>query len=185
MEVSTTDEVDVVGVVPTDGRGSLPFALLHGESLVAVAAWALGEAEAELLDFDTSWSAVQGREALLVVHDPLCPATPVAFLREAIAIAAAKQSVVVGVRPVTDTVKAMAGDLVGGTVDREDLVGVASPLVLPPGVVAALEEWPSLDDLSALVSSLRERFPVFFLEAPALGRRVSDESDVRLLEAMS
>ena len=114
----------------------MPFALLHGESLVAVAAWALGEAEAELLDFDTSWPAVQGREALLVVHDPLCPATPVAFLREAIQTAAAKQSVVVGVRPVTDTVKTMADDLVGGTVDREDLVAVASPLVSPPGVVA-------------------------------------------------
>jgi 2-C-methyl-D-erythritol 4-phosphate cytidylyltransferase len=185
VEVSTTDEVDVVGVIPTDGRASLPFVLLHGESLVAVAAWALGETGAQLLDFNTSWPAVQAREALLVVHDPLCPATPVAFLREAIETAAATHSVVVGVRPVTDTVKAMAGDLVGATVDREDLVAVASPLVLPAGVVASLEEWPSLDDLPALVSLLRGRFPVFFLEAPVLAGRVSDESDVRLLEAMA
>jgi 2-C-methyl-D-erythritol 4-phosphate cytidylyltransferase len=183
VEVSRTDEVDMVGVVPTDGRGSLPFALMHGESLVAVAAWALGEADVELLDFNTSWSAVQARDALLVVHDPLCPATPVGFLRAAVEVAAAQQSVVVGVRPVTDTVKTMEGDLVGENVDREDLVVVASPLVLPAAVVASLEDWPSLDDLSALVSSLRERFPVSFLEAPALARRVSDESDVRLLEA--
>ena len=28
---------DPLGVVPIDGRGSLPFALVHGESLVAVA----------------------------------------------------------------------------------------------------------------------------------------------------
>ncbi len=186
MEVSTSDELDEatpLGVVPTEGRGSLPFALLHGESLVAVASWALGEAGAELLDFNASWPAVQERRAMLVVHDPLCPAAPVAFLRQAVAAAAAAHAVVVGVRPVTDTVKAGHGDLVGETVDRADLVAVASPVVLPAAVVAELDDWPSFDDLAALVSRLRERFPVSFLEAPALGRRVGDESDLKLLEA--
>ncbi len=188
--MSTTDELDPVppaGVVPTEGRGSLPFALLHGESLVAVASWALGEAGVQLLDFDTSWSTVQAREAMLVLHDPLCPATPVGFLREAVATADRQQAVVVGVRPVTDTVEAVDGDgdAVGETVDREGLVSVASPVVLPPAVVAALGEWPSLEDLSALLSELRARYPVVFLEAPALGRRVADESDLRLLESVS
>ncbi|MGN6132617.1 MAG: 2-C-methyl-D-erythritol 4-phosphate cytidylyltransferase, partial [Nocardioidaceae bacterium] len=189
VEVGTSDTVDaeavpVLGVVPVEGRGSLPFALLHGESLVAVAAWALGEAGAELLDFDTSWAGVQEREGVLVVHDPLCPATPVPFLREAIGVALARHSVVVGVRPVTDTVKVVDGDVVGETVDRDGLVTVASPLVLPAAVVAALPEWPSFDDPAALVGELRGRYPVSFVEAPALARRVADASDLRLLEGL-
>ncbi|MCA1656214.1 MAG: hypothetical protein LC713_00590, partial [Actinobacteria bacterium] len=88
-------------MVPVDGRGSLPFALLHGESLVAVASWALAEAGVQLLDFTTSWVAVQARGLPLVVHDPLCAGTPVGFLRQAVALAA-DGAVVVGVRPVTD-----------------------------------------------------------------------------------
>ena len=97
-----------VGVVPVEGRGSLPFALLHGESLVAVASWALGEAGVELLDFTASWADVQARGTALVVHDPLCPGTPADFLREVVA-AAADGRVVVGVRPVTDTVQGRRG----------------------------------------------------------------------------
>lgn len=187
MEVSTSDELDAapVGVVPVEGRGSLPFALLHGESLVAVASWALGEAEVELLDFDATWEAVQERGAMLVLHDPLCPATPVPFLREALAVAADRHAVVVGVRPVTDTVKEVDGDVVGATRDREDLVSVASPVVLPAGVVAELDHWPPLADLAALVGTLRQRFPVTFLDAPAHARRVLDESDLRMLEALA
>lgn len=178
-----TELDDAVGVVPTDGRGSLPFALLHNESLVAIAAWAVGEAGVELLDFTTPWSAVVDRELPLVVHDPLCPGTPVEFLRAAVAEAISSGAVVAGVRPVTDTVKELGDGAVGATVDRSALVAVASPLVLPVGVVTALDDWPDLDDLPALVDRLRNRFPVSFLEAPPEARRIADESDVRLLEA--
>jgi 2-C-methyl-D-erythritol 4-phosphate cytidylyltransferase len=178
-----TELDEAVGVVPTDGRGSLPFALLHNESLVAVAAWALGEAGVELLDFTTGWPAVVERELPLVVHDPLCPGAPVEFLRAAVAEAARSGAVVVGVRPVTDTVKELADGVVGGTVDRSALVAVASPLVLPAAVCAALDAWPDLDDVPALVEWLRGRFPVSFLEAPAEARRIADESDLRVLEA--
>ena len=52
-----------VGLVPVEGRGSLPFALLHGESLVAVASWAVGEAGVDLLDFTASWPDLLAREA--------------------------------------------------------------------------------------------------------------------------
>jgi hypothetical protein len=52
-------------------------------------------------------------------------------------------------------------------------------------VVAALPDWPDLTDLPALVSSLAERFEVTFVEAPAEGRRIVDESDLRLLAATS
>lgn len=173
---------EALGVVPTDGRGSLPFALLHNEALVAVASWAAGEAGVELLDFNASWPDVVGRDLPLVVHDPLCPATPVDFLVSAIASAASSGAVVVGVRPVTDTVKEVQDAVVGRTVDRSDLVAVCSPVVLPAGVVAALDDWPDLRDLPGWVDALRRRFPVTFLEAPPAARRITDESDLKVLE---
>ena len=74
---------------------------------------------------------------------------------------------------------------VGGTVDRDGLWAVTSPVVLPADVVAELDAWPDADDFTALVSWLRQRFEVRFLEAPALGRRVEDESSVALLEALA
>ncbi len=178
-----TELDDAVGVVPTDGRGSMPFALLHNESLVAVAAWAVGEAGVELLDFDTPWADVVARELPRVVHDPLCPGPPVQFVRAAVAEAVGSGAIVAGVRPVTDTVKELGDGAVGATVDRASLVAVASPLVLPAAVVGSLDDWPDLDDVPALVDQLRGRFPVTFLEAPAEARRVADESDLRLLEA--
>jgi len=52
-------------------------------------------------------------------------------------------------------------------------------------VVAELDAWPDADDFTALVSWLRQRFEVRFLEAPVLGRRVEDESSVALLEALA
>lgn len=179
----TAADLRPVGVVPVEGRGSMPFTLVHGDSLVAVASWALGEAGVDLLDFTETWASVQDMQRPVVLHDPLCPMTPVAFLRSAAAQAAESGCVVVGVRPVTDTIKSVRADVVGETVDRESLWTVASPVVLPAAVVAALPDWPELGDFASLVSSLRPRFEMSFLEAPALARRVEDESAVRLLEA--
>jgi 2-C-methyl-D-erythritol 4-phosphate cytidylyltransferase len=172
------------GLVPVEGRGSMPFALLHGESLVAVASWTLGEAGVELLDFTASWTEVQARETPLVIHDPLCPGTPVAFVSEAVRTAVETDEVVVGVRPVTDTVKSTDGGVLGDTVERSGLLAVTSPVVLPASVVAALPALPPTDDLADLVAALRADHEVRFLEAPPAGRRVSDESDLRLVESL-
>ena len=177
------EEQPAVGHVPVTGRGSLPFALVHGESLVATASWALGEAGVDLLDFTVTWPRIRTDGRALVLHDPLCPLTPVPFLRAA--VAAAGNEVVVGVHPVTDTVKTVRDGVVGGTVDRDSLWQVTSPVVLPAEVVQALAAWPELDDFAALVDGLRDRFEVRFLEAPALGRRVDDESAVRMLETFA
>ena len=175
-----------VGLVPVDGRGSMPFALLHGESLVAVASWVLGGAGVRLMDFTADWSDVRAQDGALVIHDPLCAGTPVTFLLEALRVAAEGDAVVVGVRPVTDTVKAVDGhDVIGPTHDRAALHAVTSPVVLPPAVLAALTEPPATDDLADLVTALAEHHDVVFLEAPPSARRVSDESDVRLLEAIA
>ena len=174
-----------VGWVPLDGRGSMPFALLHGESLVAVASWALGDAGVELLDFTTGWDDVRALEAALVVHDPLCPGTPASFLAEAVSTAVERDVVVAGTRPVTDTVKSVEDGVLGETVDRAELRAVTSPVVLPASVVAALAAPPPVGDLADLVAFLRASHDVLFLEAPPVGRRVVDESDLRLVEALA
>ncbi|MGI9157484.1 MAG: 2-C-methyl-D-erythritol 4-phosphate cytidylyltransferase [Marmoricola sp.] len=174
-----------LGIVPVVGRGALPYALVHGESLVACASWALGEAEVDLVDFNVEWPQLRESGRPLVLHDPLCPLTPAAFLVAAIERAAAEDQVVVGVRPVTDTVKRLDGDRVGATVDRESLLQVASPIVIPARVLAGLTEAPDLSDLAALASALREVTTVCWLEAPATARRICEESEIELLEAIS
>lgn len=180
------DETDAppLGHVPTTGRGSMPFALLDGEPLVALASFALADAGADLVDFNVDLTTLRSAGRPLALHDPLCPLTPADFLRQAVARAVEDDVVVVGVQAVTDTIKSVTGGVVGETVDREALWTVTSPVVLPAAVVADLDEWPD-DDFAALVSRLRERYDVRFLEAPALGRRVDDESALELLEALA
>lgn len=178
------DPAPALGTVLADGRGSLPFALIHGEALVACAAWALGEAGVLPVDDGTPWAAVVATGEPFVVHDPLCPMTPPEFVAACVARAVEHGGVVVGVRPVTDTVKVVAGAVVGETVDRDSVVSVASPVVLPPAVVAELDELPSHDAVE-LVEALRRRFRVELVEAPPAARRVGSEDDVRVLEALT
>jgi 2-C-methyl-D-erythritol 4-phosphate cytidylyltransferase len=186
----TTEGYDVpeippaLGSVVEEGRGSLPFALIHGEGLVACAAWALGDAGVTAIDLGTPWAAVVDSGEPFVLHDALCPMTPAHFIADCVNAAVERDTVVVGVRPVTDTVKQVADGTVGRTVDRDSLVAIASPIVLPAGVVARLDGLPSLD-FAAVVAALRERFPVALLEAPTAARRVASADDVRLLEALT
>ncbi len=180
-----------LGTVAEQDRGALPFSLLHGEALVACAAWGLGRAGVHLLDLGTPWSAVVAAEEPFVLHDSLCPMTPPDFLVACVREALATGEVVVGVRPVTDTVKRVEDGVVGETVDRDDVWEVASPLVLPPGVVAALEDRGGPTALSAgldlaeLVAALGREGRVRHLEAPAEGRRVSAAEDVEVLAALT
>ena len=107
--------------------------------------------------------------------------TPPAFVVECVRRAVAADVVVAGVRPVTDTVKQVADGLVGSTVDREGLVALASPVVLPARVVRELAAAPGTD-LVALVRSLPD---VELVEAPPEGRRVASDDEVRLLEGLT
>lgn len=173
-----------LGTVVDEGRGHLPYALIHGEALVAAAAWALGESGVTPVDTGTPWSGIVVAAEPYVLHDALCPMTPPEFIASCVARAVERSCVVVGVRPVTDTVKVVADGLVGETVDRDGLVAIASPIVLPPSVVASLDELPSLDFV-ALVTALRERYPVELVEAPPEARRVGSADDVRVLEALT
>ena len=168
----------------------MPFALVHGESLVAAASWALTTAGIELFDFGTGLAQLQESERMLAIHDPLCPLTPAEFLAEAVEVCERTGAVVVGVRPVTDTVKEYDDSgsgsplVLGATVDREDLVCVTSPVVLPAAVLGALDALET-GDLPALVEQLSSRFPVRHLPAPPLGRRIVEESDLEALTALS
>ena len=137
-----------------------------------------------LVDAGTQWSSLVVAEEPVVLHDPLCPLTPPDFIAACVAACAADGAVVVGVRPVTDTVKVVEDGYVGDTVDRDGLLQVVSPVVLPPAVVAALDGLPT-SDLAALVTQLAESYPVTTLEAPATARRVAGEDDLRLLEALT
>ncbi|MGH3350045.1 MAG: 2-C-methyl-D-erythritol 4-phosphate cytidylyltransferase [Nocardioides sp.] len=177
-----------LGIVAEADRGSLPFALIHGEPLVAAATWSLGESGVTPVDFTMSWEGAVAAEEPLVLHDSLCPLTPPAFIAHCVSTALERKAVVIGVRPVTDTVKTATDEdgvsVLGETLDRSALVSVASPIVLPPAVVAALDEWPS-GDFAEIAGSLARRFPVVTVEAPSIGRRVGSPEDVRLLEALS
>jgi len=183
----TTDTYDVppaLGTVVVDDRGTLPFALIHGEALVACAAWALGEAGVTPIDDTVPWAGVAEAGEPFVLHDPLCPMTPPAFIADCVERALEHSCVVVGVRPVTDTVKVVDDGVVGETLDRDGLVAVAAPVVLPPEVVASLDGLPTTDFV-ALVAELRRRYPVELVEAPPEARRVGSDDDVRVLEALT
>ena len=184
IEPPAGDVPPALGMILDEERGSLPYALIHGEPLVACAAWALGEAGVTPLDAGLRWSSVRGAGEPLVLHDPLCPMTPVDFIAECVRRALADDAVVVGTRPVTDTVKVLADGLVGDTVDREGLRALASPVVLPPSVVAAMVDAPT-HDLVGLVTGLARSHRVVLVEAPASARRVSSLDDLLLLEALT
>lgn len=185
------------------GRGSLPFARLHGETLLAhavralleavpapvtvvvdqgcrqSAAEVLAEARTPVVILDVAqWWEGRGRETDLL-HDPLCPLVPSAFLRD---LAVTDGVARVAYRPVTDTVKTTVDGRITGTLDRERLGVVVAPVVIPAGLAAG-EPAPSLA-FSDLVPWLRARGSVELVRAPPSAQRVADEDSVMLLECV-
>lgn len=184
-------EVIAVGRVLDEGRGSLPFSLVHGEALVAAATWALSEAGVLPLDARTSAAGVldtiEDERLPLVLHDALCAMTPPAFISRCVRRAIEAGVVVAGVRPVTDTVKSVREGRLGPTVDRDALARVVSPLVVPAAVVAAHVERLAdpAADLASLIGELGEAVVVELLEAPVEAMRVSGPDDLKVLEALT
>jgi 2-C-methyl-D-erythritol 4-phosphate cytidylyltransferase len=180
---SGADRFRAVGVVVD--AVALAGVLLYGEPLTAHATRALVASRVEPVTADTPWASVVARGLPLVVHDAACPLTPAWFIAAQVDYAVVLDRVRVGVRPVTDTIKTVAAGRVGATVDRESLVEVAAPVVLPASLVASLGGWPDLTDVPALVGRLRGRALVDLVKAPVLARRVEDASAVRVLEAFA
>lgn len=205
-------EQPAAAVVPLEGRGGLPAARLHGRPLlghvldtlagveglasvtVTVAAEeqpapllaalpVAGEVRAE--DPDAWWEALDRTGPVLVV-DPLCPRVPAALLARLRDQVARTGRAAAAYRPVTDTLKALAQGRVAGTLDREALVAVTSPVVLPAAVLGppGPGRRPPTEDLAALVGWLRGRGGVDLVEAPPEARRVADVEGVRVLECL-
>ena len=152
---------------------------------MACAAWALGDSGVDLVDATVEWQAVVEARRDLVLHDALCPMTPATFIVECLQRARDTGRPVVGVRPVTDTVKMVEHGRVGETLDRETVLAVASPLVVPASVLATLARRPETDLARAVADLAAAGHPVETLVAPPEGRRVGSLDDVRLLHALT
>ena len=118
----------------------------------------------------------------LVLLDERCPGVTADVVRRVVAAAdgVAEGAVAAGVRPVTDTVKVLQDGYVGPTVDRDGLVAVCSPLVVPADLLPLVG---AHDDLPGLVERLLARgADVRLVEVPAVARRLGDVDELLLLE---
>lgn len=191
-------------VVVLAGRGALPFTTLHGVPLyrhALAAALDLGPdlvvdpghgqrsavdrdqlpPDVRLLTADDWWAGRAPGPVLM--HDALCPLAPPEFLAS-MAERGAEPASAAAVRPVTDTLKTVLGDQIEGTINRDRIATVVSPLLLSAAMLAALDGPPPFEDFAAIVALAREHGPVELVRAPSLARRVADESSVHLLESV-
>ena len=114
----------------------------------------------------------------VVLLDEQCPGVTASVVRQV--VEAAVDAVAVAVRPVTDTVKVLQDGYVGPTVDRESLVAVCAPVVVPASLAQRVAG--PVDDLVAFVAGLPGLgVPVVHVEAPAAARRLADASELALL----
>lgn len=162
--IDSDDPSPALGMVLDEGRGGLPYRLVHGESLVACAAWALGRSGVDLVDASVQWSGLVEAGEDLVLHDALCPMTPPGFIAACLAAARASGLPVAGV---------------------DDAGTVLSPVVLPSPVVVA---WPEVltglagTDLARLVEVLAASYDVQRRLAPPAAARVASDDDIAALE---
>lgn len=202
---------DVRAVLTVVGRGDLAFASLHRRPLLQHALAALEEllpgrvsVVADPADVRRTTKAAghrsvdvvtpsewrqgsSGRHGPVLVHDPLCPLVGPDFLRHVLDEGAKDPATsLVAFRPVTDTVKNMPARRITGTVDRETLATVASPLLVAPGTEARAGGSDPLPfgSETALTVWLHRHSPVRMLRAPSLARRVDDLASLHLLQCL-
>jgi len=131
---------------------------------------------------DTLRSAA-AKADVVVIHDPLCPLVTATFIRRV--VAAATGAPAIAVRPVIDTVKRTSRGVITGTVDRETLRIVTSPIVMDPVTFAAIPDLgAALRDLGGLTRWLVEQAAVTLVLAPSGGRRIEDDSAFGLMMSM-
>jgi 2-C-methyl-D-erythritol 4-phosphate cytidylyltransferase len=123
----------------------------------------------------------RAHERPVAILDPLCPLVPASFVAQVLERSQAEpETALVAYRPVTDTVKSVVGGSIRGTIDRQRLAVVSSPVVLPRAVLG--EQPPT--DVSELVAWLRRRATVELVRAPSAARRVGDEAALQVLECV-
>jgi 2-C-methyl-D-erythritol 4-phosphate cytidylyltransferase len=190
----------VLGLVGGAAGDGVSHLTLHGRSLTAHAREALaavreidtfviggGRGEPGL-DAGDAWRP--RAESGLILHDPGCPLlrtdTIVSFLQTL--RAADPGTALVGVRPVTDTIKEVIDGTVVGTVDRNALAALAAPIAVGPELLdplsALLPQVGDLADLGNVVRALVTIGTVITVEVPSSARRVADPQDVTLVECL-
>jgi 2-C-methyl-D-erythritol 4-phosphate cytidylyltransferase len=196
----------VLGVVPLIGRGPLVHGSIGGSTLAEMATQLVARVTgAVVVVVDASEHAVAGAEPSerislpeggpgllrlletfdqVVVHDPLCPLVPEQFVRRL--MAGDRESVRVAVRPVIDTVKATVDGVVTGTVDRERLRVISSPVVAPGRLLAGIDDLAAaLTDLTVLVAQLRVAGETELVVAPTVSHRIDDTPGLRFVAAVA
>lgn len=144
--------------------------------------WGVG---VDVLAPDTWWHRVVADGRPVLVHDALCPLVTAGFITTVLARGEAQPGQgVAAVRTVTDTLKAVVDGRITETIDRDALVTVTSPVLVPDGALVDTADPMPVDDGAALVAWLRRRVPVDLVRAPSLGRRIEDVRAVRLLESL-
>jgi hypothetical protein len=192
-------------LVPVHGAHPLALASIHGETLLRRAVHAAESAGldavvvagddvlADVIDLIGAYqrvvrpadvSIIVDEADSLLIHDPLCPLTPSAFLASMLAY---RESGVVAVAAlaVTDTIKSADGWVVTSTVDRAGLARIASPLVATGESVGLIGQDPSLVfDIPTLVRRLGDLGRVELVAAPSTAARVGEPSELDLLESV-
>ena len=201
----------MTGIVSLEGRGDLPFAALHKESLflhcVRTLHQALPVAAEVVVTVDPAqepraradlarhrlhgrveeagpwWSTCAALEGSVVMLDPLCPLVPARFVAALVSRAAEEESrAIAAFRPVTDTIKTVVDHQIADTINRDDFAIITSPVVVSAGLLGG--DPPPTGDFADLVAWLRRRGGVDLVKAPSMGRRVDDESAVSVLECV-
>ena len=179
--MSTDIELDhpPVGWVVDSFSGEVgPLTLWRGDPLVRWATDALLDAGVLIVDERIDWSQLGALDAPVVVADTACPGVPASFIAACVQRAVAEGRPVVGVRSVTDTLKATSVDGWGATINRDEVVQICAPVVLPSGAWGERATPPT--DVVAWVRELPE---VVLVEAPASAARIADPAALVLLEA--
>ncbi|GAA1477875.1 hypothetical protein GCM10009623_23210 [Nocardioides aestuarii] len=141
----------------------------------------------DVLPPETWWQQVVADGRPLLVHDALCPLVTAGFITTVLARGRERPDQgAAGVRTVTDTLKAVVDGRITETIDRDALVTVTSPVLVPATALDAgdVSAPMPVDDGAALVAWLRRRVEVELVRAPSLGRRIEDVRAVRLLESL-
>ena len=187
-------------MVVDTGPGTAAQLRLHGRTLVEHARDALmavpgvhvlvvgsGVPGGTTLAPDEPWRArVTGT---LVLHDPGCPLLPAAAVRECLdrLTAAGPGSAVVGVRPVTDTIKEVREGAVLRTLERTGLWAVQTPQAfrrdaLERALDQPVEVLATATDDASLVEALGGTVRV--VEAPRENLKITTPVDLRVAELL-
>ncbi|HEX5588936.1 MAG TPA: 2-C-methyl-D-erythritol 4-phosphate cytidylyltransferase [Candidatus Limnocylindrales bacterium] len=189
--IAAAPEVRRIVLVVAAGREAAAAALLPGrvDAVVVGGSHRGASVEAGLRALDALGAAAADppeRDPVVLVHDGARPLVTPALV-SAVARATAEHGAVIPVVPVADTLKHVAGDLVGATVDRSGLAAAQTPQgVLASLLRGAFAAFPSagerrFTDEAALLEACT--IPVHLIPGDPLNLKVTVPADLARAEA--